>query len=598
MATEQIAVSHTNGKTVFFRFYDIVQDKRFDFNDNTYQTSPVNEKLAATEQTEMGDANQSLYTASIDLSLLNSTRTTAFIIVQAVDDLATDEVILSFEMKVTNGKTGDDVAYHEQTQSMIEVRFGEHTWSGNFFYVDPVNGATHASGARGGRGDPYAGVQDCHDNAITTSNHDVIILLAGDTTHPTTLTEDVTISKDYVSIMGPGRDFLWTRSGAGNTITITANGVKLSGFQLETAATGSGNGIDITAVDHIAIDRVSINNTRGDGIHILRGNNCIIENCEFTDTGQSGAGQGVDILGTAGTSNDNIIRCCIFRDTSGDAIQISAGTTNDTSIYLNQITGSSGWGVNISSSAVDTVVRDNTFGQNSSGPVNDGGTTSTIKRNVQWAAVGDAMTLATNAITDAVIATDAIDDDAIATGAIAATAFAAGAIDAAAIANGAIDAATFAASAINAAAIADDAITASKLDETTNFPVAKTDTGSTEIARTGADSDTLETLSDQMDAIGAIIGDGAIVVNHDSGGTDNLAYKTSGGAGIDNAVVRGYLKVDYDAGDRGTAFIKGTANTNVNGRWENDMMLDAETYTFAFEKQGVFQVSTQEFTVS
>ena len=48
--------------------------------------------------------------------------------------------------------------------------------------------------------------------------------------------------------------------------------------------------------------------------------------------------------------------------------------------------------------------------------------------------------------------------------------------------------------------LADDAITASKYDESTAFPVKSADTGATAIARMGADSDTLETLSDQLDA--------------------------------------------------------------------------------------------------
>ena len=47
--------------------------------------------------------------------------------------------------------------------------------------------------------------------------------------------------------------------------------------------------------------------------------------------------------------------------------------------------------------------------------------------------------------------------------------------------------------------LSDDAITASKYDEATAYPVAAVDSGATRIARVGADSDTLETLSDQID---------------------------------------------------------------------------------------------------
>jgi len=50
--------------------------------------------------------------------------------------------------------------------------------------------------------------------------------------------------------------------------------------------------------------------------------------------------------------------------------------------------------------------------------------------------------------------------------------------------------------------LANDAITAAKYDESTAFPLILADTGSNKIARTGADSDTLETLSDQIDGVG------------------------------------------------------------------------------------------------
>ena len=49
--------------------------------------------------------------------------------------------------------------------------------------------------------------------------------------------------------------------------------------------------------------------------------------------------------------------------------------------------------------------------------------------------------------------------------------------------------------------LADDAITAAKFDESTAYPLKQADTGSTAVARAGADGDTLKTLSDQLDTI-------------------------------------------------------------------------------------------------
>lgn len=52
--------------------------------------------------------------------------------------------------------------------------------------------------------------------------------------------------------------------------------------------------------------------------------------------------------------------------------------------------------------------------------------------------------------------------------------------------------------------LANDAITSAKFDESTAWPLKAADAGSTYIARTGADSDTLETLSDQIDGTATV----------------------------------------------------------------------------------------------
>lgn len=53
--------------------------------------------------------------------------------------------------------------------------------------------------------------------------------------------------------------------------------------------------------------------------------------------------------------------------------------------------------------------------------------------------------------------------------------------------------------------LAADAIKAESYDESTAFPVKSVDSGATQIARVGADSDTLETLSDQIDAVPTVV---------------------------------------------------------------------------------------------
>jgi len=97
--------------------------------------------------------------------------------------------------------------------------------------------------------------------------------------------------------------------------------------------------------------------------------------------------------------------------------------------------------------------------------------------------------------------------------------------------------------------LADDAIKASKYDESTAFPVASVDSGATLIARTGADSDTLESLSDQIDAVPAAT-ESVLSDAHGSGswetasgffvGSDYFLYDTgyAHSDAVDGSVVR------------------------------------------------------------
>lgn len=108
-------------------------------------------------------------------------------------------------------------------------------------------------------------------------------------------------------------------------------------------------------------------------------------------------------------------------------------------------------------------------------------------------------------------------------------------------------------------------------------------------------------IDDIIVAIAAIdvgAGTGDTAVNHNTGGANNLQYVDGVGVGIDNAIILGFLKTDYDAGNRTGSYIKGRSATNVNGQWATDMMLDAgNTYTIQFYKQGLYGPDTKEVTI-
>ena len=92
--------------------------------------------------------------------------------------------------------------------------------------------------------------------------------------------------------------------------------------------------------------------------------------------------------------------------------------------------------------------------------------------------------------------------------------------------------------------LANDAITAAKFDESTAFPLKSADTGATAVARTGADSDTLETLSDEIAAAKAVI-DNIHDTDLPAVKTDTAAILTDTGTTLDG-------KIDSILEDTGT----------------------------------------------
>lgn len=276
-------------------------------------------------------------------------------------------------------------AQADRNAALIERARGHHTWSGNLFYVDPVNGDTIANGADGSKAKPLSTVQECHDALVTDNNHDVIILIPGSAGGETTMTEDVVISKRYVFIHGPGRDFVWTRSGAGHTISVTGDGAELSGFQLKTDTVGAGSGISTSGVDFVYIHNLYINGTQGDGITISNSPNAVIEDNVLNMTGVSGAGHGIQVDPAGGGSNHPSIRRNHIAHVFGNGIWIKGASVEHPNVVDSEIHDCSGWGIKVEAGVTDTFLAGNILGNNASGDISDEGTDTVRVNNEQWA---------------------------------------------------------------------------------------------------------------------------------------------------------------------------------------------------------------------
>lgn len=79
------------------------------------------------------------------------------------------------------------------------------------------------------------------------------------------------------------------------------------------------------------------------------------------------------------------------------------------------------------------------------------------------------------------------------------------------------------------------------------------------------------------------VGTGDIAVNHNTGGPDNLRATDSAGNGIDAVLVTAYITSEYADGSR---VARGQVLTGTDGRWVEDMRLNAGTYRFVFTVDG------------
>ncbi len=281
----------------------------------------------------------------------------------------------------------------KQIVSMFEYRTLSPSESiGQIFKVDPVNGATFASGARGGISDPLLSIQDAHDNLVTANKSDVIELVSGAVSGATTHTSAsaITISKERTKIRGPGLGFIVARSTNGDVFTVTGRDVQFLNFSVNTSGAGSGKGIQATGASALAIVGMSFEDTRGDAINLSDCEGVVIAGCLFKNVGLVGSGNGVVVTAGTGESGDEmLISNNLFSSVQGDAIKLDpsgTGTINDVRILGNFITNSSSNGVNITGSGANrTEITLNLISGSGSSDVVDSGTATTNENNEQWA---------------------------------------------------------------------------------------------------------------------------------------------------------------------------------------------------------------------
>jgi len=267
---------------------------------------------------------------------------------------------------------------------MLEtMRTGSHAGVGSIFYWDPTGGSNSNNGTT-----PLTAVLTFAQaqTLATAGNNDIIFCLANDAAGINTVTEVLSITKHNLKVRGPGFNFQLIPSVTNaDTITISADNVEVSGLYIETATTGTRDGIVVTG-DNALIKDCWIADVMGNGINISSATRTRIETCAIEDCGNSGTGDGIKIGDT--TTRSLIAKCVLYSCINGASL---AGTGISDNIFENNlIYSNSAYGITIGSGVARTGVRSgHTFSNNTSGSTSDSGSNTFIETPAGGASATD-----------------------------------------------------------------------------------------------------------------------------------------------------------------------------------------------------------------
>ena len=117
---------------------------------------------------------------------------------------------------------------------LLAMQSRHHTGVGNIWYWNPYSGDDTADGDHISRATKT--FAKAHSLAYD-NNHDVIMCIPGDPTGKTITTENISITKNYLQLRGPGRDFEINSADDNlNAVSIQSAGVEVSGMIVTTSA--------------------------------------------------------------------------------------------------------------------------------------------------------------------------------------------------------------------------------------------------------------------------------------------------------------------------------------------------------------------------
>ena len=246
---------------------------------------------------------------------------------------------------VTSGSVLNPTTIEQNTLALIESQRGHHTATGNVFYWDPVNGLDTNNGLTPLTAKLTWGGASGMRSIVVAQNHDVVIILPGETAGTTVITEQCAFDREYMFIRAVGRDVVFTPTATtGATISIEAEGIELSGVRIETAPTGDGEALEVTG-DFCFVHDVWVEMSRGDGIRLQNVSHAVLKNIHIRDC----LGDGLVFRGTVSTCEWNRASDIFVVNNTGNGVVFEGVNCQHNQVLDGErgtiIMSNGGWGI-------------------------------------------------------------------------------------------------------------------------------------------------------------------------------------------------------------------------------------------------------------
>lgn len=217
----------------------------------------------------------------------------------------------------------EDQSHHMRTavnaKISIETLRPDHSGFGETYYWDPYDGDDLETGITKQMAvKTWARVLA----VVSNNNNDTVIILSRDPSGVTTITENITLSKNFMFLRGAGRNVKFQPT-SGVPITITGNGCEVSSVEISgVGASGTSFGVDITSTANFTLLKdLYIHDTKNIAINLVEADNCRFENCIIENSAGAGAICVAD-------SEDTRIIGCKFTDSTNDGVYVTSTAPN------------------------------------------------------------------------------------------------------------------------------------------------------------------------------------------------------------------------------------------------------------------------------